>query len=201
MTDQNSNPASAISCCSQPDSLSGTTDQSYATLGQVLADLEGARGLPLAFRYGDCTTKPGYHITEFKFARITGLDCGGNVESWSETVLQLWDIETSVTGDTMNVDKLIGIGRKAMSAVGAERDSRAVFEVSDGSDAMRIFAFDKLEICDGQALVHLKVEVSACKPLVRGILNVPGACGPKTLNPATLGNGEVRRPQTSKCCG
>lgn len=197
MTNPAANPGSQISCCATP--LVATHDDVCAmTLGDITKALEGVRGHDLAFAYGGRTTKPGYHITEFKFARVTGLDCGGNVESWSETILQLWDTEESVTGDRMTVNKLLGIARKAMTSVGAEASSRVVFEVSDGSDAMRIYAFDRLDLTDDTATVHLKVEVSACKPLVRGILDVPGSCGPK------LGQGSepVSRPAAaSKCCG
>ena len=197
-------------CCSSPTGAPTADAGGPMTLGGLIDALGTARGSDLAFVYGERVTKPGYHITEFKFARVTGLDCGANVESWSETVLQLWDIEESVTGEHMTVDKLLGIGRKAISAVGAELSSRVVFEVSDGEDAMRIFAFDRLELADGLALIHLKVEVSACKPLVRGILNLPGSCGPKTAipspaNPAKTGSGPVIRPggqtKSSNCCG
>ena len=202
MTDSAPNPQTRDACCSSaaPDTVSVGM-----TLGGLIDALGAVRGSDLAFVYGDRVTKPGYHITEFKFARVTGLDCGANVESWSETVLQLWDIDDSVTGEHMTVNKLLGIGRKAISAVGAEPSSRLVFEVSDGSDAMRIFAFDRLEAANGLALIHLKVEVSACKPLVRGILKVPGSCGPKAANPAQQGGGPISRPgsqlKSSGCCG
>ncbi|NOT72670.1 MAG: hypothetical protein HOP09_15755 [Hyphomicrobium sp.] len=202
MTNSASNSANPAGCCSGgPTMANAGAATGGMTLGGLMEALGGTRGSDLAFVYGDRVTKPGYHITEFKFARVTGLDCGANVESWTETVLQLWDIEESVTGEHMTVNKLLGIGRKAITAVGAEPSSRVVFEVSDGCDAMRIFAFDRLEIADGLALIHLKVEVSACKPLVRGILNVPGSCGPKPANPAVQGSGPVSRPAATKCCG
>lgn len=202
MTNPTANPPSTSACCgSVPEVQLLTGGETGVTLGGIIDQLGGMRGLPLAFSYAGATTKPGYHITEFKAARVTGLDCGANVESWSETVLQIWDIADSVTGERMTVDKLLGIARKAIATVGAELSSRVVFEVSDGSDSIRVFAFDRLENVDGVAVVHLGARVSACKPLERGILNVPGSCGPKTANPATLGAGLVSRPKSSQCCG
>lgn len=192
-------PDRASACCSP---TAKAPEAQTTTLGGLLRALEAHRDYSLAFVYGDRSTKPGYHLTEFKFARVTGLDCGANVESWTETILQLWDIETSVTGETMTVGKLMAIARKAIATVGAEENSRVVFEVSDGTDAMRIYAFDRVEATDGVATVYLAANVSACKPLVRGTLNAPGACAPKPTFASKQGSVPVRRPPASSdCCG
>ena len=153
------------------------------TLSAFSAALQRARGLPLAFTYDGRMTKKGYHVTELKSARITGLDCGANVESWSETIFQVLDIEDSITGQFMTVDKLAGIIAKYGKLLGADPTSKISFEVSDGGDAMRIFAFGGLEVTDGRASIRLVNRVSACKPLVRGIITpVAGKnpCGPRT---------------------
>jgi|CXWK01.1.fsa_nt_gi hypothetical protein len=159
-------------------------DSQDMTLSGLLAALEAARGRALSFRYDGRVTKPGYHVTEMKFARMTGVDCGGNAESWTETIIQLWDIDTSVTGETMTIDKLIGIARKVAGMIGAEATSRLTFEVSDGDEAMRIYAFEGLDVTGERATIRLGQRVSACKPLVRGLLPEPGikgACGPKVM--------------------
>jgi hypothetical protein len=188
MTDHPANPQASGSCCggeaqsAQHQPLGA--DSQDMTLSGLLSALEGSRGLALSFRYDGRITKPGYHVTEMKFARMTGVDCGANAETWTETVFQLWDIETSVTGETMSVDKLIGIARKVAAMIGAEGNSRLTFEVSDGVEAMRIYAFEGLDIAGGVATIRLGQRVSACKPLVRGILPEPGVkgtCGPKVM--------------------
>jgi Family of unknown function (DUF6428) len=89
-------PDRASPCCGSAPS---SPEAGITTLGDVLRGLEQHRNCNLAFAYAGRITKPGYHLTEFKSARVTGLDCGANVESWTETILQLWDIEQSVTGD------------------------------------------------------------------------------------------------------
>lgn len=197
MSDQSANPQASDACCGG-DMRGGAccsaneagahqplgADSADMTLSGLLAALESARGRGLVFRYDGRTTRPGYHVTEMKFARMTGVDCGANAESWTETIFQLWDIETSVTGETMSVDKLIGIARKVSGMIGAEGTSRLTFEVSDGNEAMRIYAFEGLDIAGDVATIRLGQRVSACKPLVRGILPEPGvkgACGPKVM--------------------
>ncbi len=132
-----------------------------------------------------------------KCARITGLDCGANVESWNETIFQLWDIAELVTGETMTVDKLIGIIEKYAKMLGAEQDSKISFEVSDGGEAMCVYAFDRVDLAESVATIHLAGRVSACKPLVRGIIApaaAKGTCG----GPKTAFADEVKKPA---CCG
>ena len=184
----------ASACCtsaSQTDAI----ETAEGTFGTLLRQLEAACGRDLVFVYDGHPTKPGYHVTEIKFARVTGLDCGANAESWSEVILQLWDIEDSVTGERMTVDKLLGIARKVLATIGAEESARLVFEVSDGSDAMRIFGLDRLEISNGVAAVFLAPRASACKPLVRGTLQ-PAATKSCGTQPAAS-DVETR----TRCCG
>ena len=32
-----------------------------------------------------------YHITEVKHTTIESVDCGGRMDAWNETVIQLWE--------------------------------------------------------------------------------------------------------------
>lgn len=186
MTDGAGNPQSMATCCAGQNTASSHNplgaDSQDMTLGGLLQALEATRGASLSFVYEGRQTRPGYHVTEMKYARMTSVDCGGNPESWTETIFQIWDIEVSVTGQTMAIDKLLGIIRKVTPLIGADDASRLTFEVSDGEVAMRTYAFDRLDITESGAVIHLGPRVSACKPLVRGILpeaGVKGACGPK----------------------
>lgn len=196
--DQSESAGKSSACCTT--AASGPAQQNAdgeTTLAALGHSLEQAKGLGLAFTYAGRTTKPGYHITELKSARITGLDCGANVESWSETIFQLWDIEDSVTGEVMTVDKLLGIIAKYTKLLNAEPNSRLSFEVSEDGEAMRIFGFDRMSVSGGVATIHLGTRAAACKPLVRGILTPiqgKGACG----GPKTAFASEVKK---ATCCG
>jgi hypothetical protein len=88
----------------------------------------------------------------------------------------------------------MAIARKAIATVGAEDASRVMFEVSDGIDAMRIFAFERVDVSEGVATIHLAANVSACKPLVRGTLTAPGTCGPKLAGSSQDSLVSVGRP-------
>lgn len=187
MTVLSPNPQSPVTCCGssapQGPAVVLPAEEAAGTLGSLLRALEDLRGLDLDIAYDGCTTKAGYHITEFKFARVTGLDCGANVESWTETILQIWDVEDSVTGERMTVDKLLGIAGHVVRKAVAEVSSRLVFEVSDGTAAIRLYAFDRIERGANVATIHVSANAAACKPLVRGTLAipvskpVPGCCG------------------------
>ena len=41
---------------------------------------------------------PGYHLTEIKTASFETVDCGGKVNHWNETILQLWVPESTSPG-------------------------------------------------------------------------------------------------------
>jgi hypothetical protein len=36
------------------------------------------------------TVRSGYHLTELKAASFDTVDCGGEVNQWQETIVQLW---------------------------------------------------------------------------------------------------------------
>jgi hypothetical protein len=43
------------------------------------------------------TIHAGYHLTEIKAASFETVDCGGKVNHWNETILQLWVPEMRMT--------------------------------------------------------------------------------------------------------
>ena len=78
----------ASACCtsaSQTDAI----ETAEGTFGTLLRQLEAACGRDLVFVYDGHPTKPGYHVTEIKFARVTGLDCGA-ITTREPTRQQTW---------------------------------------------------------------------------------------------------------------
>jgi hypothetical protein len=50
----------------------------------------------------------GYHLTELKAASVDAVDCGGRVNHWPETIVQLW-VPANPAGDYMTCAKFLKI--------------------------------------------------------------------------------------------
>src|SRR5438876_3085897 len=65
----------------------------------------------------------GYHLTELKSALVDAVDCGGRVNHWPETIVQLW-VPASPGDDYMASAKFVKIFDKVRGmlrlTVGAE---------------------------------------------------------------------------------
>lgn len=61
-------------------------------LNELLAHLKTTPSASaLVFSTEDGDIGSGYHVTEFKHAKVTGIDCGGRVSEWVEASVQLLD--------------------------------------------------------------------------------------------------------------
>jgi hypothetical protein len=169
-----------------------------ASLAQLRAALDGHGPLPLVFVYGGKAIAPGYHVTEVKAARFASLDCGANPESWSETIIQLWD----VAGDSsthMSVAKFLGILVQVERRVAIDSEALLIFEAGDSESPMQVFTVGDIAATPDHVEITLAPRPATCKPRDRG-LGVDASVAPlssaKASSPCctpTVG--------ASKCCG
>jgi hypothetical protein len=54
------------------------------------------------------TIHSGYHLTELKAASLNTVDCGGQVNHWEETIIQLW-VPSEAEGEYMSAAKFVKI--------------------------------------------------------------------------------------------
>jgi hypothetical protein len=160
------------------------------TLTRLRAELEAHRALPLVFTYGGKTIAAGYHVTEVKAAQLSSLDCGANPESWSETIVQLWDIESD--GAThMKVSKFLGILSQVERRVALDPEALTIFEAGDSVSPMQVFTIGSISATSDRVEITLAPRPATCKPRDRGLegpLSVATAvtaesktcCGPKS---------------------
>ena len=85
----------------------------------TLSDLQNLlAGFPetaaLTFETAQGPAAKGYHVTEFKLSRVTGVDCGGRVDQWQEALMQIMD---GYGGKAMSVGKFRAIVDKSLSSV------------------------------------------------------------------------------------
>jgi hypothetical protein len=139
------------------------------TARSLLAALEQHAEMPLVFSYEGRAIKPGYHVTEVKTGRFNALDCGANAEAWTETFIQLWDVDEAPRRH-MKAGKFVAIVDKVAALSPFEPDTRLTFEVSDGVDAIRLFAASEIGIENNAVVVTLGRRPASCKPRDRWLV-------------------------------
>ena len=156
-------PSSQSCCGPSSGALPGASPACDITTRDLLDVLAQNPAKPLVFLYDGATIRPGYHVTEVKTGRFTALDCGANFEAWTETFIQLWDIDA---GDRthMTAGKFAAIIDKVAQLAPLDTDTRLTFEVSDGLEAMRLYQAAGLDADDNRITVRLARRPASCKP-------------------------------------
>lgn len=129
-----------------------------------LAALRPYAALPLAFEYAGRRVRPGYHITEIKAARFDALDCGGNPETWTEALLQLWDVDGEPGRAMMTAGKFLSIYEKAASRLPIQGTDPVVFECGDRVSAAGRYTPESVRVESGAVVVALEPLSASCKP-------------------------------------
>jgi hypothetical protein len=138
------------------------------TLTRLRAEIEAHRALPLVFVYGGRTISAGYHVTEVKAAQLSSLDCGANPESWNETIIQLWDVDSG-GGEHMKVGKFLGILSQVERRVAIDPEALLIFEAGDSANPMQVFTTGSIAVTSNQVEVTLAPRPATCKPRDRGL--------------------------------
>jgi hypothetical protein len=125
---------------------------------------------------------PGYHLTELKAATFNTVDCGGQVNQWEETVVQLW-VPAEVDDDYMTAAKFLKIFDKVRGMVPINLD--AEIRVEYGDENFFPSAYEVRSVTDERntARVFLEPPATACKARDRRIATsmapaTPSCCAP-----------------------
>ncbi|WP_026480677.1 DUF6428 family protein [Ahrensia sp. 13_GOM-1096m] len=159
------------------------------TLQELLDDLKSMAGdMPLVFvtQVGDIG--PGYHITEFKHARVTGIDCGARQAQWDETAIQLLD---GAQGTHMSVGKFAGILEQSIKRIADLASPDTHVEFSHGNIGMRTYSITPPVQTEGRVEVQLSEGRAYCKPAqdqqVRALAASSACCSGSTSQSACCG--------------
>ncbi|NEU70679.1 hypothetical protein GK091_27695 [Spirosoma agri] len=64
----------------------------------------------LQFQYAEEEfVHPSFHITEIKQASVVSVDCGGQMNTWTEVIVQLWEPPVNEADRSMEVRKALSI--------------------------------------------------------------------------------------------
>src|SRR5438094_7260454 len=102
------------------------------TTKEFLAQLSRMSDKPLIFVNveGD-TIQAGYHLTEIKAAKFDTVDCGGEKNRWSETIMQLWVPAIETSEQFMTAGKFLSIYEKVSSMIDVDPAAEVRFEYGD----------------------------------------------------------------------
>lgn len=155
-----------MSTLAKPSETASPTGVGDISTGILLDLLAAHPDRQLAFSAEGHELRPGYHVTEVKDGRFSGLDCGGNPESWRETFVQLWDVAESPERGHMAVGKFLAIMRKVAEYVPFDPQAKLTFEVSDGEATIRLFKAVSIDVSEDEKLVRVALvrSPSSCKP-------------------------------------
>jgi hypothetical protein len=79
----------------------------------------------------------GYHLTEIKAANFETVDCGGQVNHWRETILQLWAPQDA-DGSYMSTGKVLKIFDKVGGLVPLDGQAEVRVEYGDENFSRRL---------------------------------------------------------------
>lgn len=122
----------------------------------------------LAFSFEHGLIRKDYHITEVLKTQVEAIDCGGAVDSWKETVLQLLEPKSEEIERFMTVKKAMDILVKSDKKISLVNDSKVVLEYrpTDSAAAQR-FTVSSVEVIAGRIVVQTQGSVTQCKAAVR----------------------------------
>jgi hypothetical protein len=125
-------------------------------------------GKELAFEFAHGLIRKDYHITEVLKIQVEAIDCGGAVDSWKESVLQLVEPKNEDAERFMIVEKALGILEKSHAKIKLDTDAKLILEFrSLGSSAAQRFIVSGLEVIDGKIIVHTDGATTQCKAAER----------------------------------
>jgi|SRR5437588_8517153 len=102
------------------------------TTKDFISRLGRSQDRPLVFVNVDGDTiHGGYHLTEIKAAKFDTVDCGGQTNRWSETIMQLWVPEGERSEDFMTAGKFLSIYEKVSQMIDVDRAAEVRFEYGD----------------------------------------------------------------------
>ena len=124
----------------------------------------------------------GYHLTELKAASFETVDCGGQVNRWPETIVQLW-VSSRADNDYMTAAKFLKIFDKVRGLIPVDLD--AEIRVEYGDDNFFPSTYHVRSMTDDQTTTRVLLEPphTTCKARdrrVETLSTTDSCCAPPT---------------------
>ncbi|PQA59133.1 hypothetical protein C5O19_05620 [Siphonobacter curvatus] len=169
--------------------------------------LEANPALYLAFEYQQGQhVDASFHITEIKQAPIVSVDCGGQMNSWTEVIVQLWEPPVKEAKRSMTVSKALKIVKLVEKSLPLNPLAVVKIEFGNSKFDTRQMYPSAFSATSDDFIVHLVPDYTQCKALNRneacGVTASDSACStPATEKPALkiVAEGTTCKPG-SGCC-
>ena len=108
--------------------------------------------------------KPTFHITEVKNATIESVDCGGNPDSYKQTIIQLMVNPLEEMRRPWTAQKALDIFDKVEKLKPMYGEAEVFFEYGDLEMRTSHFSVEDVLFADGNIRLELFAKPSVCKP-------------------------------------
>lgn len=107
---------------------------------------------------------PNYHITEVKHIFVDSVDCGANTDSWSETIVQLWESPIKEEKESyMSTYKALSILNKVGTIKPYNKTAELKIEYSNNTFHTANLFVNSYRVEDNNLIIMLSVEPTDCK--------------------------------------
>ena len=142
-----------------------------------IAQLCRAPDKPLLFVNADgYTIHAGYHLTEIKAAKFDTVDCGGEKNRWSETIMQLWVPAKEISEQFMTAGKFLSIYEKVSSMINVHPAAEVRFEYGDDNFFPSNYHIDSVKEEIDALRVELRPPQTTCKARDRRVAGASCCC-------------------------
>lgn len=167
-------------------------------LSEFLSHLSQHPASELVFEFPQGAIRKDYHLTEVLRSRVDAIDCGGAMDQWTETVLQLVEPANPDGTRFMGTDKVRDILLRSNERIPLDADSEVLLEYQ-GVDAMAAaqrFHIDRLEAVEGQLRVMTRGSSTQCKAAERS----QTICGSTTQASSCCSPAASATISVARCC-
>lgn len=137
----------------------------YATFIDTLGQHVN-KSLVFAFNHG--LIQQNYHITEVMKQHTNAIDCGGALDEWDETLIQLLEPSQLTDDDFMPVQKAVDIFGRSDQKLALLAESEVVLEYkAKNLDAVQRFFIEDINVTDNAVIVKTRGARTQCKAMAR----------------------------------
>lgn len=108
--------------------------------------------------------KPTFHITEVKNVQIESVDCGGNPDSYKQTIVQLMVNPLEKLRKPWTAKKVLDIFDKVGKVKPMDEDAEVFFEYGDLNMRTSHFSIEDIVFLNGNIRIELFAKPTVCKP-------------------------------------
>lgn len=134
------------------------------TLSEFVDDLTALPAeAPVVFETPHGQIRGGYHVTEIKRHDIHAINCGAQVDRWTEASMQLLD---GSAGEYLRNAKMARILSGSAKAIGGLKDAPLHVEFGHGNIGLHRYAPGRPTLTGEVVLVPLTQAHAVCKPAI-----------------------------------